>query len=149
MKLSWFGGLERIWSFDCVLECMLLLLYWMWRSKNLDGLNGGGWGGIYSLQPLPSHWLSLLSMGTPDSPVSATSADRWGLEQLTVEVLCPLASTDSPVAHWIVRCVLTLQFWLLHCALFTIRRNRPLGEVDGCSVGSPDNPVHTGQSSEL
>jgi hypothetical protein len=26
-------------------------------------------GDIYSLQPLPSHWLSLLSMGTPDSPV--------------------------------------------------------------------------------
>jgi hypothetical protein len=25
--------------------------------------------GIYSLQPLPSCWLSLLSMGTPDSPV--------------------------------------------------------------------------------
>jgi hypothetical protein len=26
-------------------------------------------GGIYSLQPLPSRWLSLLSMDTPDSPV--------------------------------------------------------------------------------
>jgi hypothetical protein len=26
-------------------------------------------GGIYSLQPLPSRWLTLLSMGTPDSPV--------------------------------------------------------------------------------
>jgi hypothetical protein len=26
-------------------------------------------GGIYSLQPLPSSWLTLLSMGTPDSPV--------------------------------------------------------------------------------
>jgi hypothetical protein len=26
-------------------------------------------GGIYSLQPLPNCWLSLLSMGTPDSPV--------------------------------------------------------------------------------
>jgi hypothetical protein len=26
-------------------------------------------GGIYSLLPLPSCWLSLLSMGTPDSPV--------------------------------------------------------------------------------
>jgi hypothetical protein len=26
-------------------------------------------GGIYSLQPLPSRWLSLLSMGTPESPV--------------------------------------------------------------------------------
>jgi hypothetical protein len=26
-------------------------------------------GGIYSLQPLPSRWLTLLAMGTPDSPV--------------------------------------------------------------------------------
>jgi hypothetical protein len=37
--------------------------------RGLDGLNGGGLGGIYSLQPLPSHWLTLMSMGTPDSPV--------------------------------------------------------------------------------
>jgi hypothetical protein len=27
-------------------------------------------GGIYSLQPLPSYWLSLLSMGTPDNLVA-------------------------------------------------------------------------------
>jgi hypothetical protein len=67
-ELSWFGGLERIWSIECVLEWMLLLLYWMWISENLDRLNGGGWG-IYSLQPLPSRWLSLLSTGAPDSPV--------------------------------------------------------------------------------
>jgi hypothetical protein len=50
-------------------------------------------GGIYSLQPLPIRWLSLLSMGTPDSPVvhqtrivhcpvHATSTHRWGLERL-------------------------------------------------------------------
>jgi hypothetical protein len=26
-------------------------------------------GSIYNLQPLPSCWLTLLSMGTPDSPV--------------------------------------------------------------------------------
>jgi hypothetical protein len=26
-------------------------------------------GGIYSLQPLPTRWLFLLSMGTPNSPV--------------------------------------------------------------------------------
>ena len=31
--------------------------------------------------------------------VSATSADRWGLEQLTVEVFYLLAAPDSPVAH--------------------------------------------------
>jgi hypothetical protein len=29
--------------------------------------------------------------------VSATSADRWGLERLTVEVVCPLAALDIPV----------------------------------------------------
>jgi hypothetical protein len=27
-------------------------------------------GGIYSLQPLSSRWLSLLAMGTPDSPLA-------------------------------------------------------------------------------
>jgi hypothetical protein len=43
-QMSWFWGFERIWSFGCVLECMLLLLYWMLSSENLDGLNGGGWG---------------------------------------------------------------------------------------------------------
>ncbi len=26
-------------------------------------------GGIYSIQPLPSRWQSMLAMGTPDSPV--------------------------------------------------------------------------------
>jgi hypothetical protein len=49
-------------------------------------------GGIYSLQPLPSRWLSLLAMGTPDSPM----AHRIGtvhcpvcgvLEQTTVGTL--------------------------------------------------------------
>jgi hypothetical protein len=69
-------------------------------------------GGIYSLQPLPSHWLFLLAMGTPGSlvahrtgtvhyPVRATSAcplgfgvvDRWN----------PLSSSGTE--H--VRCVLT------------------------------------------
>jgi hypothetical protein len=42
-------------------------------------------------------------------PVRATSADRWGLELLTVEVVCPLAAPDIPVAHRTVRCILTLQ----------------------------------------
>jgi hypothetical protein len=65
--------------------------------RKLGCLEGGGWGGgIYSLQPLPSRWLVLLLMGTPDIlvvnrtntvhyPVRATSArplgfvvvDRW------------------------------------------------------------------------
>jgi hypothetical protein len=67
-------------------------------------------GGIYSLQPLPSRWLFLLAMGTPDSPVvhqttnvhcpvRATSARRWGLEQLDRWNPCPVTAPDSPVPH--------------------------------------------------
>jgi hypothetical protein len=33
----------------------------------LDGLNGGGWGCIYSHQPLPSRWAFLLSADGPPS----------------------------------------------------------------------------------
>jgi hypothetical protein len=47
--------------------------------------------------------------GTVHYPVRATSAARWGLERLTVEVLCPFAASDSPVTHRTVRCVLTSQ----------------------------------------
>jgi hypothetical protein len=59
-------------------------------------------------------------MGTSDSPVvhrtlsvhclvCAMLADHWGLELLTIEVLCPLAAPDNLVAHRTIRCVLTLQ----------------------------------------
>jgi hypothetical protein len=65
-------------------------------------------GGIYSLNHYSSRWLGFLLTGVPDSPVRtghctvhcpvpAMSADRWGLEQLTVEFTCPCGATDSPV----------------------------------------------------
>jgi|SRR5690242_9044448 hypothetical protein len=77
-------------------------------------------GGIYSPNHYSSCWLTALSMGTPDSLVvhqhsivhylvHATSADRWSLELLTVEVVCPFAAPDSPVAHRTVRCDLSSQ----------------------------------------
>jgi hypothetical protein len=61
-------------------------------------------GGIYSLQPLPSHWLFLLAMGTPDSPVvyrtwtvlylvRATSARPLGFG--AVDRWIPLSSSDT------------------------------------------------------
>jgi hypothetical protein len=40
--------------------------------------------------------------GTVQCPVCATSAACWGLERLTVEVLCLLATPDSPVRPNIV-----------------------------------------------
>jgi hypothetical protein len=77
-------------------------------------------GGIYSPNQHSSRWLTSLSMGTPDSPVRirhstihcpvrAMSADRWGLELLTVEVVYPFGAPDSPVAHRTVLCDLTSQ----------------------------------------
>jgi hypothetical protein len=68
-QLIWFWSLEGIECFDCIFGVLSLLLYWMWSLENLDGLNGDGWGGIYSLQPLPRCWLTLLLTGAPDSPV--------------------------------------------------------------------------------
>ena len=90
-------------------------------SENLDANECGGWGGIYSPQPLPRRWQGLLAMGAPDSsvrhqtatvhsPERATSARRWGLERLTIEVLCPVAAPDSPVAHQ--TCLLCSDFLL-------------------------------------
>jgi hypothetical protein len=87
--------------------------------ESLDDLNDGGWD-IYSPNQHSSRWLSSLSMGTPDSPVCtghstihcplrATSANRWGLVQLTVEVVCHFGAPDNPVAHRTVQCDLMSQ----------------------------------------
>jgi hypothetical protein len=83
-------------------------------------------------------------------PVPAMSADHWGLERLTIEVLCPLVAPDSPVAHRTVRCVLTSLLWLLtsalcivHCSLHsTIGRSWPLLHwLTGHVRCTPDSPV--------
>jgi hypothetical protein len=47
-------------------------------------------GGIYSLQPLPSRWLVLLAMGTPDSPGArhvSTPVGVWSRRSLEPFVL--------------------------------------------------------------
>jgi hypothetical protein len=47
--------------------------------------------------------------GIVHCPVRATSADRWGLEMLTIEVVCPFGAPNNLVAHRTVRCDLTSQ----------------------------------------
>jgi hypothetical protein len=53
----------------------------MWSSKNLDGLNGGGWEVFIA----PTTILAIVvdgctGQGTFHCPVRATSVDRWRLE---------------------------------------------------------------------
>jgi hypothetical protein len=75
-------------------------------------------GGIYNPNQHSSHWLFCLAWGTPDSPVRtghstvhcplrATSADRWGLELLTIEVICPFGAPNSLVRPDVAYCLLT------------------------------------------
>jgi hypothetical protein len=117
----------------------------MLSSKNLDGLNDGGWGVFIA----PTTILAVLVDGTPDSPVvhltvrwytehgtiqcpaRATSAVRWGSERLTVGVLCLLSAPDSLVAHRTCPVRPDIAALTSDCALFTFT-------VDRCSVGSPD-----------
>jgi hypothetical protein len=47
--------LGEIGSFDCVFEWIASSCIECRRLERLDEVNGGGWGCIYSLQPLPSH----------------------------------------------------------------------------------------------
>jgi hypothetical protein len=109
----------------------------LWSLFFCSSIEWGSWnawiawmvvvGGIYSPNHYSSrccrwaHWTVRWCTGhsTVHCPVSATSADHWGLELLTVEVLCPLVAPDNLMAHRIVRCILTLQtdLWLLRCRL--------------------------------
>jgi hypothetical protein len=103
-------------------------------------------GGIYS----PNHYSSrycrwahrIVRWCTGHSavqyPVRAMSADHWGLDRLTVEVLCPLAAPDSPMAHRTIRWhtgqsdafwLGSSDFRLLHCSLFLRQRSRPLANL--------------------
>jgi hypothetical protein len=52
-------------GFECVLEWIASSCIECWRLECLDVLNGGGWGCIYSHQPLPSRWAILLSADGP------------------------------------------------------------------------------------
>jgi hypothetical protein len=112
-------------------------------------------GGIYNPNQHSSHWQTSLSMGTLDSPVRtghsivhcpmrATSNNCWGLELLTVEVVCPFGAPDSPVRSSVVVCLLTSD--ASDCC--EVDRSRPLAEstvapwahqTDRCTSDSPVN----------
>jgi hypothetical protein len=147
-----FGNFEWIVCFDCVLECCTLLLQWMRNSECLDSFEWGGWGGIYSPQPLPSRcWRWAHRIITVHCPVLATSArplgfgavDRWS----RLSFCCTGQSGDTPYSP------VTSDFCALTSvtALFiTIHRGRrPLARREllllwliGQSGGTSDSPVN-------
>jgi hypothetical protein len=121
--------------------------------KKLGWLEWWWLRGIYSPNHYSSHccrwarrtvwWCT--EHDTIQCPVRATSVDCWGLERLTVEVLCPLAAPDSPVRSDFA--ALTSDLRTVHCSSDIA--------VDHCAqlVVAPlahrTCLVHTGQSGEL
>jgi hypothetical protein len=98
-------------------------------------------GGIYS----PNHYSSCCcrwctEQGTVHCSVCATSANRWGLERLTIEVFYLIAAPDSLGAHR--TCPVHSDFVALTSDFCTVRfycsRSRSLSTGDRFSVGSPD-----------
>jgi hypothetical protein len=136
MELSWFGGLERIWSLECVLELCLLLLYWMLSSEKLDTIEGGNWGVFIASNHFLAvawfcwqwahrtvRWCTEQVLFTVQC-VSRQHA-RWALERLTVGSLCPVVASDMSGVLWLL--TRTVHFG-----------SRPLVPGYRCSVGSPD-----------
>jgi hypothetical protein len=134
-------------SFDLVLNVEFRKLRWLeWR-----------WLGVFIAS---NHFLAIgrlccrrahrtvrwcTGQGTVHCSVPATSADRWGLERLIIEVFCRLAAPDSSVAHR--TCSVRSDFAALTSDFCTVRFycscSRPLSAGDRCSVGSPDmSSVH-------
>jgi hypothetical protein len=71
-------------------------------------------------------------------PVRATLANCWGLESLTVEVVCPRGVPYSPVAQRTVWCNLIVTDCLL---TFGAADCGCSPAVDRCTEGSQDSPV--------
>jgi hypothetical protein len=65
--------------------------------------------------------------------VHATSVDRWVLERLTVEVVYPFATPDSPVRPVVADCL------LLQTAGAVPQST--VGGVGRCTECSPDSPM--------
>ena len=78
-------------------------------------------------------------------PVHATSATRWGLEQLTVGVLCPVAAPNNPVRSdfllWLLTCTVHLLQSIVGRMLLLLRW------LTGHARCTPDSPVNYSEAS--
>jgi hypothetical protein len=107
-QLSWFWSLEGIECFDCVFGVFafaLVLNVDFWKL----GLLEWRWLGVFIAS---NHFLTVgwvccrwahqtvrwcTGHDTIHYPVRATTVNHWGLERLTVDVLCPLAAPNGSV----------------------------------------------------
>jgi hypothetical protein len=128
-------------------EGLNMATIWLRMLLGLPHLEVAGWGGIYSHQPNCSRWLSLLAMGTPDSPVRHRIVSGEPPRHLVVRAWSWLTVGGFVLMrHRTVRCYtgqsgapLTFcsDIWI---ALFTLQ-SRPLRADSRCPAGTLDSPV--------
>jgi hypothetical protein len=131
---------------------MFLILYWMWRSKNLDGLNGGGWGVLIASTTILAVAVDRHTGQSGGAPDMTLFTVRWVPRQPIVGVWSGwLVKSFLLLRHRTVRCVLTLQFWLLTSTLSTVHYSPQLTVghnwllfrwLTGQSYGTPDSLVN-------
>jgi hypothetical protein len=129
-------------------EGLNMATIWLRMLLGLPHLEVAGWGGIYSHQPNCSRWLSLLAMGTPDSPVRHRIVSGEPPRHLVVRAWSWLTVGGFVLMrHRTVRCYtgqsgapLTFcsDIWI---ALFTLQ-SRPLRADSHCPAGTPDSPMN-------
>jgi hypothetical protein len=113
-QLSWFWSLEGIECFDCVFGVFAFALVLNVKMWKLGWLEWRWLGGIYSLQSLPSRCLTLLSTGTTDSLLVHQT---W---HCSLSGACHVGRTLKSfvlLRHWTVRCVMTSDFYTVHCSV--------------------------------
>jgi hypothetical protein len=138
--LSWFWDLKRIWSLDCVLEWMILLLYWIGTSENLDAIEEGGWGVFIASNHfvvVGCFWWRWAHWTVRCAPRQRA---RWGLERLDRWNPCPVVAPDSPVPHRTcpVRSDFSAPTSDAHCSLHCLLLQSTVVHSDRCTIGSPD-----------
>jgi hypothetical protein len=114
-------------------------------------------GGIYSLQPLPSRWQSLLSMGAPDSPVAhqtfivhclvrATSAHSLGfgaVDRWSRLSFCCTGQSGATPDSLVTSGYCAALFTTVHLSSRPLAcRESLLCSLTGQSGGTPDSPVN-------
>jgi hypothetical protein len=110
-------------------------------------------GGIYSLQSLPSRWLSLLAMGTLDSPVAhqtcivhwpmrATSARSlgFGANRSLEPLSCSCTGQSSATPDMSIDLWLCCSDFAAHYSCYCLLLQTTVAPVSRCSAGSPDMP---------
>jgi hypothetical protein len=121
----------------------------MRKLECLDGLNGGGWGVFIASTTIPVVAVDGHTGQSGGAPDTTLFTVRCVTHQPTIRVWSywPLKSfvfLQHRTVRWHTRqsgatCLhsLSSDFW--YCRLCVQSCSRPLGEVDCCSVGSPDN----------